>query len=142
MNRDVKHASPAVSQRSIVMDYLHHWLCFSQQLWSIFSLNPSFCPSHFWSVPGKEHLIEVNEDLGLYFNDCPAKEEDYDAPHVDVDAMKENLKENSVTYQSNLGDEEANKQFDMVWYLRGQPFSQVFGCSFSGMWCPEKALLA
>lgn len=41
---------------------------------------------------GKEHLIEVNEDLGLYFNDCPAKEEDYDAPHVDVDAVKENLK--------------------------------------------------
>ena len=24
---------------------------------------------------GKEHLIEVNEDIGLYFNDCPAKED-------------------------------------------------------------------
>lgn len=35
----------------------------------------------------------MNEDLGLYFNDCPAKEEDYDAPHVDVEAMKDNLKE-------------------------------------------------
>eukprot|EP00438_Fugacium_kawagutii_P018685 Skav217890 [mRNA] locus=scaffold67:217360:240797:+ [translate_table: standard] len=47
-------------------------------------------------VVGKEHLIEVNEDLGLYFNDCPAKEEDYDAPHVDVDAVKENLKASKI----------------------------------------------
>lgn len=32
-------------------------------------------PPCVYCIPGKEHLIEVNEDLGLYFNDCPAKEE-------------------------------------------------------------------
>lgn len=70
---------------------------------SWFSANPVYClrsqyvyqhnPPCVYCIPGKEHLIEVNEDLGLYFNDCPAKEEDYDAPHVDVEAMKDNLKE-------------------------------------------------
>ena len=39
----------------------------------------------------QEHLLEVNEDIGLYFDDAPAKEEDYDAPHVDVEAVKANL---------------------------------------------------
>jgi len=70
---------------------------------SWFSANPMYClrsqyvyqhnPPCVYCIPGKEHLIEVNEDIGLYFNDCPAKEEDYDAPHVDVEAVKENLKE-------------------------------------------------
>lgn len=70
---------------------------------SWFSANPVYClrsqyiykhsPPCLFCIPGKEHLIEVNEDIGLYFNDCAAKEEDYDAPHVDVDAVKANLKE-------------------------------------------------
>eukprot|EP00438_Fugacium_kawagutii_P030544 Skav235993 [mRNA] locus=scaffold348:204099:221219:+ [translate_table: standard] len=98
---------------------------------SWFSSNPIYClrsqyiyqhsPPCLFCIPGKEHLIEVNEDIGLYFNDCAAKEsnggavghrypwhrrkkhkadvdltqleEDYDAPHVDVDAVKANLKD-------------------------------------------------
>lgn len=53
-----------------------------------------------WLPSGKEHLIETNEDIGLYFNDCPAKEEDYEAPHVDVEAVKENLKEKQTWWSS------------------------------------------
>ena len=46
-----------------------------------------------FAVCCQEHLLEVNEDIGLYFNDAPAKEEDYDAPHVDVEAVKANFSE-------------------------------------------------
>ncbi|CAJ1387267.1 unnamed protein product [Effrenium voratum] len=70
---------------------------------SWFTTNPVYClrsqyiyqhqPPALFCIPGKEHLLEVNEDIGLYFNDCAAKEEDYDAPHVDVEKVKENLKE-------------------------------------------------
>jgi len=70
---------------------------------SWFTANPMYClrsqyvykhdPPCVYCIPGKEHLIETNEDIGLYFNDCPVKEEDYEAPHVDVEAVKENLKE-------------------------------------------------
>ena len=70
---------------------------------SWFTANPVYClrsqyiykhsPPCTFCLPGKEHLLEVNEDIGLYFNDAPAKEEDYDAPHVDVEAVKANLQD-------------------------------------------------
>ena len=51
---------------------------------SWFSANPVYClrsqyiyqhsPPCLFCIPGKEHLIEVNEDIGLYFNDCAAKD--------------------------------------------------------------------
>lgn len=51
---------------------------------SWFTANPVYClrsqyiyqhsPPCVFCIPGKEHLIETNEDIGLYFNDCPAKE--------------------------------------------------------------------
>ncbi|CAJ1393237.1 unnamed protein product [Effrenium voratum] len=70
---------------------------------SWFTSNPVFClrsqyvykhsPPCTYYLPGKEHLIEQNEEIGLYFKDCPAKEEDYDAPHVDTEALKAQMKE-------------------------------------------------
>ncbi|CAJ1420054.1 unnamed protein product [Effrenium voratum] len=70
---------------------------------SWFTSNPVFClrsqyvykhsPPCTYYLPGKEHLIEQNVEIGLYFKDCPAKEEDYDAPHVDTEALKAQMKE-------------------------------------------------
>jgi hypothetical protein len=51
---------------------------------SWFSANPVYClrsqyiykhsPPCLFCIPGKVHLIAVNEDIGLYFNDCAAKD--------------------------------------------------------------------
>ena len=51
---------------------------------SWFTANPIYClrsqyiyqhnPPCVFCIPGKEHLIETNEEIGLYFNDCPAKD--------------------------------------------------------------------
>eukprot|EP00439_Symbiodinium_sp_Y106_P036873 s1694_g4.t1 len=72
--------------------------CSQRLACSWFTANPVYClrsqyvykhsPPCTYYLPGKEHLIEKNEEIGLFFEDCPAKEEDYDAPHVDTEALK------------------------------------------------------
>jgi len=72
--------------------------CSQRLACSWFTANPIYClrsqyiyqhsPPCTYYLPGKEHLIEKNEELGLFFTDCPAKEEDYEAPHVDTEALK------------------------------------------------------
>ncbi|CAE7843321.1 unnamed protein product [Symbiodinium microadriaticum] len=72
--------------------------CSQRLACSWFTANPVYClrsqyiykhsPPCTYYMAGKEHLIEKNEEIGLYFKDCPAKEEDYDAPHVDTEALK------------------------------------------------------
>ncbi|CAE8675542.1 unnamed protein product, partial [Polarella glacialis] len=44
-------------------------------------------PACEYCLPGKEHRLETNEEIGLFFNDCAAAAEDYNAPHVDTDAL-------------------------------------------------------
>jgi len=67
---------------------------------SWFSCNPIHClrskyhykhnpPCDYW-VPGKEHLLRVNEDLGLYFHDVAMEGETFEATPMDpvVRALK------------------------------------------------------
>ncbi|CAE7633844.1 DIMT1, partial [Symbiodinium pilosum] len=59
--------------------------CSQRLACSWFTANPVYClrsqyvykhsPPCTYYLPGKEHLIEKNEEIGLYFQDCPAKEE-------------------------------------------------------------------
>jgi hypothetical protein len=73
----VKDAHSDVSYATVAKTEPHTW----------FSLNPVHClrsqhihkhePYCRFSSVGKEHLLEVNEEIGCYFSDVAAKAEDY-----------------------------------------------------------------
>eukprot|EP00933_Yihiella_yeosuensis_P063762 TRINITY_DN669_c0_g3_i2.p1 TRINITY_DN669_c0_g3~~TRINITY_DN669_c0_g3_i2.p1 ORF type:complete len:1064 (+),score=238.65 TRINITY_DN669_c0_g3_i2:205-3192(+) len=79
---------------------------------SWFSTNPMFClrsqffykhsPPCTFCTPGKEHMIERNEAVGLYFTDTPAKAEDYDEPAYDMDAIHAEVSHHSTKLTSSL----------------------------------------
>merc|ERR1719229_1251399 len=83
---------------------------------SWFTGNPIYClrcrniykhsPPCTFCSPGKEHLMELNEELGFYFDNDAAPEEDFNAKLVDTDSLKANLDK----LKANLKKEEANAE--------------------------------
>eukprot|EP00931_Biecheleriopsis_adriatica_P035637 TRINITY_DN20529_c0_g1_i1.p1 TRINITY_DN20529_c0_g1~~TRINITY_DN20529_c0_g1_i1.p1 ORF type:complete len:1001 (-),score=225.18 TRINITY_DN20529_c0_g1_i1:66-2657(-) len=70
---------------------------------SWFTSNPIYClrsqyfyqhdPPCTYYLPGKEHLMQVHEEIGLYFKDAPAPSEDYNAPHVTLDDIQSGVED-------------------------------------------------
>jgi len=68
---------------------------------SWFTSNPIYClrsqyiykhsPACTFYSPGKEHVMELNEELGFFFDNDAAPEEDFNAKLVDTDALKANF---------------------------------------------------
>jgi len=83
---------------------------------SWFTSNPIYClrsqyiykhspPCTFYS-PGKEHLMELNEELGFFFDNDAAPEEDFNAPHVDTSALKSQMSGHLDKFKSGFKKEE------------------------------------
>jgi len=86
---------------------------------SWFTSNPVYClrsqyiyrhspPCTFYS-PGKEHLMELNEELGFFFDNDAAPEEDFNAKLVDTDALKSQVTGHLDKFKTSFKKEEVEK---------------------------------